>query len=72
MDLFGLPQPLSGQEIFTIWQLQNGQWAKCTMPISELSTVITFNFAAWAAGLPTTRPSTAGLPWNDGGVISIS
>jgi hypothetical protein len=30
------------------------------------------NFGAWFSSLPTTLPSTAGQPWNDGGVLSIS
>ena len=36
----------------------------------------TFNFNAeflvWWAGLPTTLPATAGVPWNNGGSLSVS
>jgi hypothetical protein len=37
-----------------------------------LSSILTSSSTAWAAGLPTTRPSTAGVVWNDTGVVSIS
>lgn len=67
--IFGLPQPLTGQEWVTIYQTQNGQAAKCSMPLSELQ--------AWLAqleftNLPTSLPSTSNTVWNNGGLISIS
>jgi hypothetical protein len=69
-EIYGLPQPITGSETFTIQQIQNGQIALCTMPISELSSIINFN--AWIASLPTQKPSSPGLPWLDGGVVSVS
>jgi len=72
-DIFGLPQPLTGAELVTIHQLQNGQWAKCSMPLSDLATILTSGpSTAWASSLPTTAPATAGVVWNDNGVISLS
>lgn len=64
-DIFGLPQALTGAELVTIQQMQDGRLAKCTMPLSTFSTWI-------FAGLPTTEPTTAGVPWNNAGVISLS
>lgn len=69
-EIYGLPQPLTGAETVTIQQVQNGQIAKCTMPLSELATIL--SSTAWAADLPTTKPSQAGVLWNDGGSVSIS
>lgn len=72
-DIFGLPQPLTGAETVTIHQVQNGQIAKCTMPLSQLATIlVTGTSTAWATGLPITRPATAGAVWNNGGVVSIA
>jgi hypothetical protein len=70
MQIYGLPQPLTGAETVTIHQEQNGQIALCTMPLSELSTIL--SSTAWATGLPTTEPTTAGIVWNNAGVVSIS
>lgn len=69
-EIYGLPQPLTGSETVTIHQQQNGQLAMCSMPLSELSQII--SSTQWANTLPTARPSTAGIVWNDGGVVSIS
>ena len=73
MTIYGLPQPLTGNETVTIQQEQNGQMATCTMPISELLTYI--NEAApawWVASLPTALPSKTGVIWNNTGSLSIS
>lgn len=70
IEIYGLPQPLTGDETVTIHQVQNGQIAKCTMPLSQLSTIL--NSTAWAASLPTTQPTTAGVLWNNAGVISLT
>jgi len=70
MEIHGLPQPLTGNELVTIHQLQNGNLAKCTMPISMLAAII--NSAVWANNLPTVEPTTPGVVWNNGGVVSIS
>jgi hypothetical protein len=69
-EIYGLPQPLDGSETVTIHQVQNGQIAKCTMPLSQLASII--SSTAWAVGLQTVRPSSAGVVWNDAGSISIS
>jgi hypothetical protein len=70
MELYGLPQPLTGAETVTIHQMQNGQLVKCTMPLSELASIL--SSTAWASGLPTTEPTTAGVVWNNAGAVSIS
>lgn len=73
IETYGLPQPLTGSETVTIHQVQNGQIAKCTMPLSELATILNSGSStAWATGLPTTAPATAGVVWNNNGVVSIS
>ncbi|MDP9651722.1 hypothetical protein [Paraburkholderia caledonica] len=69
-QVFGLPQPITGAETVTIRQTQNGQSALCTMPLSSLLSIITLS--ALTSQLPTTRPSTSGVVWNNGGVVSIS
>jgi hypothetical protein len=69
-EIYGLPQPLTGDETVTIHQVQNGQIALCTMPISQLATIL--SSTAWATGLPTTEPVTAGVVWNNAGVVSVS
>lgn len=69
-QIFGLPQPLTGNELVTIHQVQNGQLATCSMPLSALASII--SSTAWAAGLPTSKPSMSGVVWNDGGVVCIS
>jgi len=70
MELHGLPQPITGAELVTIYQLQNGQWAACTMPLCDLASLL--GSTSWAANLPTVAPATAGVLWNDSGVISLS
>ncbi|WP_133254661.1 hypothetical protein [Paraburkholderia unamae] len=67
-QLYGLPQPLTGNEIVTIQQEQNGQFAKCSMPLSEF---VTFILAGLTA-LSTAEPSEKGVLWNNAGVVSIS
>ncbi|WP_281291169.1 hypothetical protein [Paraburkholderia panacisoli] len=43
------------------------------MPLSELASLLgSSSSTAWATGLPTEKPSTAGVVWNDAGVVSIS
>ncbi|KGC03598.1 hypothetical protein DM81_3486 [Burkholderia multivorans] len=69
MKFYGLPQPLNGDEAVTIHQLQNGEWAKCTMPLSMLIQLVIDSFLK---NLPTEEPTTAGVAWNNAGVISIS
>jgi hypothetical protein len=72
-EIYGLPQPLTGAETITIYQEQNGQIAKCTMPLSELATILNSGSStAWASTLSTTEPTTAGVVWNNAGVISLS
>lgn len=71
-ELYGLPQPLTGAETITIHQSQNGQLVRCTMPLYELAAVLNTSSTAWANTLPTTRPATAGVLWNNGGAVSIS
>ncbi len=71
-EIYGLPQPLTGAETVTIRQTQNGQSALCTMPLSQLASIIGGTSTAWANSLPTTRPAVAGVLWNDGGAVSIS
>ncbi|WP_146124062.1 hypothetical protein [Burkholderia multivorans] len=70
-ELFGLPQALMGNELVTIHQIQNGNLVKCSMPLSSLAALLGYS-TAWAAKLPTTQPTTAGVVWNNNGVISIS
>ena len=69
MEIYGIPQPLTGAETVTILQEQNGQQAKCTMP---LSTFLAFIVPSIFKDLPTTEPTTAGVVWNNAGVVSIS
>lgn len=68
MEIYGLPQPLTGNELITVHQMQGGQLAKCTVPLSQL---LSF-FTAWATSLPTTTPSEPGVLWNNNGVVSIT
>lgn len=74
MEIYGLPQPLTGSESVTIQQMQNGRLASCTMPLSVFASFLsaTISSTAWGSTLPTTRPSTAGVVWSNGGVVSIS
>lgn len=81
-DLFGAPATLTGQELVTIRQMQNGYLVRCTMTLSTLLawiqaqggsvglTQTQFNTMAgtWVGSLPTTAPAHG--PWNDSGVIS--
>lgn len=69
IEIYGLPQPLTGAETITIHQLQNGNMAKCTMLLSDLIAMITNNITS---SLSTQKPDTAGMLWNDGGVVSVS
>lgn len=71
-NIYGLPQPLTGNETVTIQQEQNGQLALCTTSLSSIADVATFNFAAYADALPTSLPAASGIPWNNGGMISLS
>ena len=70
MRTYPLPQPLTGTEIVTIQQQQNGQWFECSMPLSEL--LCLFGPTSWASTLPTSKPSASGVLWNNSGVVSIS
>jgi hypothetical protein len=70
MTIYGSLQPITGAELATVYQMQNGQMVTCSMPLSDLIQVITLT--ALAAGLPTTEPTTAGIVWNNGGVLSIT
>ncbi len=70
MDIYGLPQPLTGEELVTIFQEQNGVMARCTMPLSQLSMII--KSTEWVSSLPKTTPTVAGVAWNNNGVVSIS
>jgi hypothetical protein len=65
MEIHALPQPLNGTELIDLWQQQNGHWVKCSMPLSQF---VTFAFAS----LSKTEPTTAGVPWNNNGAVSIS
>lgn len=68
MEFFGLPQPLNGTELVTIAQEQNGNWAHCSMPLSQLASLLGTNWST----LPTQKPAVPGVLWNDGGSISLS
>jgi hypothetical protein len=72
IELYGLPQPITGAELVTIYQMQGGNLVSCTMPLYELAAVLNTNSTSWANTLPTTRPATAGVLWNNGGAVSIS
>ncbi|WP_186211310.1 hypothetical protein [Burkholderia gladioli] len=52
----------------SIKQKQNGEWAECTMPLAMLIQLMT----AFAASLPTDKPTSAGQLWNDAGMLAIS
>ncbi|MBU9608632.1 hypothetical protein [Burkholderia multivorans] len=69
MKIHGLPQPLTGNELVTILQQQNGQMAECSMPLSVFMGYVIDN---WFKNLPTSEPLSPGLPWNNTGVVSIS
>ncbi|CAM2168083.1 conserved hypothetical protein [Burkholderia latens] len=70
MEIHGAPQTLSGEELLTIGQEQNGRLVLCSMPISLLSSIILNS--SWASSLPTEPPSTPGIIWNNKGSLSIS
>ncbi len=43
------------------------------MGLSELLAYVTANAQElWAATLPTSKPATAGVAWNNGGIVSIA
>ncbi|MBU9317205.1 hypothetical protein [Burkholderia multivorans] len=69
MKIHGLPQPLTGDELITIAQEQNGRMASCSMPLAIFTEYLVDN---WFKNLPTGEPSSPGLPWNNNGVVSIS
>ena len=69
--------PLTGNELVTIRQSQNGNLALCTMTVAQFASVVnsanfTANFISWMQSLPTTLPSSPGVAWNNGGVPSLS
>lgn len=74
---YGAPQPMTGTEIVTIHQVQNGNLVKCSLTMNELLTWVqaaqqtTFEtqMAAWLKSLPT-APPTSGA-WLDNGVLSF-
>jgi hypothetical protein len=80
MDIYGALQPLTGSELIAIYQEQSGQWITCSMPLSVFASFVgssgssgpSGSSTAWATTLPTTRPSTSGVVWDNGGVVSIS
>jgi hypothetical protein len=41
-------------------------------PPGPPGTIDSNSMATWFATLPTTLPASAGLPWNDGGVLAFS
>lgn len=72
-EIYGLPQILTGNETVTIHQVQNGQIALCTMPLSSLAALLgSGSSTTWAADLPKVMPTTSGVVWNNNGVVSIS
>jgi hypothetical protein len=71
--IYGVPQPLTGNETVTIQQLQNGQIVECTMPFSSLVSFINSGLiSSLTASLSKTEPSVSGVMWNNNGVVSIS
>lgn len=71
--IYGVPQPLTGNETVTIQQIQNGQIVECTMPFSSLVSFINAGLiSSLASSLPKTEPSAAGVMWNNNGVVSVS
>lgn len=73
MKICGLPQPLTGNELVTIAQEQNGKMAECSMPLSALAVLLSAGSpTSWGAALPTIEPTTHGVVWNNSGVVSIS
>jgi hypothetical protein len=73
MAIYGALQPISGAELVTVYQMQNGQMVTCSMPLSDLSAILTASpSTSWAANLPTAAPTAAGVVWNNNGVVSIS
>lgn len=69
LEICGLPQQLTGDELVTVWQKQGDNFAQCTMPLAMLFPLA---LSAVAASLPTQKPATAGQLWNDCGVVAIS
>lgn len=71
--IHALPQTLTGQELVTIQQDQNGQIVKCSMSLESFSLWVNGGSStAWANSLQSTLPATAGVVWNNGGMVSIS
>jgi hypothetical protein len=71
--IYGVPQPLTGNETVTIQQIQNGQIVECTMPFSTLISFISGGLvSSLTSSLSKTEPSVAGVMWNNNGVVSIS
>lgn len=68
IEVYGLPQPLTGNEIVTLYQMQNGQLAKCMMPLSDLVALVISNLAS----ITTAEPTAKGVVWNNAGSISVS
>ena len=75
MQIYGLPQlPLTGSELVTIHQMQNGQLALCTMPLSALVPLLSVGAPspAWAACLPTAPTEGAKTWWLNSGSLTFS
>jgi hypothetical protein len=71
--IYGVPQPLTGNETVTIQQIQNGQIVECTMPFSTLISFISGGLvSSLTSSLSKTEPSVTGVMWNNNGVVSIS
>ena len=71
ITLHAQPQPLTGAEILTIAQMQSGNMVACSITLAALSAYIGGG-TAWDTSLPTIAPTTAGVLWNNGGVISLT
>lgn len=69
MNIRALPQVLMGNELVTIHQKQNGEWIKCSMPLSMLASLVIGEFIG---NLPVDKPDTSGIAWNNAGVVSVS
>jgi hypothetical protein len=75
MHIYGLPQlPLTGSETVTVHQMQNGQSALCTMPLSALAALLSVSAPspAWAACLPTAPTADAKTWWLNSGSLTFS
>lgn len=68
-----LPQPLTGSEFVSIKYQRDGREVWRGMRLSELLAHIAVSAPElWIESLPTSLPTTAGVAWNNGGVISIA